>query len=96
VYDLARSAWLERLATLKLNSDRGLADDGVRLLANSPHLAQLTCLDLSDNWIRNAGAAVLAASPYLERLAALRLNRNPIGRDGKRPLQARFGPRVWF
>jgi uncharacterized protein (TIGR02996 family) len=96
VRGLAESSYLARLATVKLNTDRGLGDAGVELLAGSPHLARLTGLDLSDNWIRNAGAQALARSPYLGQLRALRLGRNLIGREGKRTLHARFGQRVSF
>jgi uncharacterized protein (TIGR02996 family) len=96
VRSLAHSRYLARLTTLKLNTDRGLADDGVRVLAGSPYLAGLAGLDLSDNWIRNDGAEVLASSPFLERLASLKLGRNLIGSEGKRALRERFGPRVCF
>ena len=96
VRDLAESSWLARLATVKLNTDRGLGDAGVELLAGSPHLARLSCLDLSDNWIRDAGATMLSRSPYLGELGTLRLGRNLIGREGKRALRARFGQRVSF
>jgi uncharacterized protein (TIGR02996 family) len=96
VRSLAHSRHLARLATLKVNTDRGLADDGVEVLAGSPYLAGLDGLDLSDNWIRDAGAEVLAGSPFLERLQSLKLGRNLIGSEGKRALRERFGPRVCF
>ncbi|HXG10589.1 MAG TPA: TIGR02996 domain-containing protein [Gemmataceae bacterium] len=96
VRPLARSPFLSRLATLRLNSDRGLRDDGVRLLAESPALANLTCLDLRYNWICNEGARALAASAHLERLHSLKLGGNPIGREGRQVLRARFGERVSF
>jgi uncharacterized protein (TIGR02996 family) len=91
---LAQSAALKRLATLKLNTDRGIRDDSVAVLAGCSYLAGLISLDLSDNWIHNEGARLLADSPYLSRLHMLRLEHNLIGRDGKRALRATFGERV--
>jgi uncharacterized protein (TIGR02996 family) len=96
VRSLAWSSHLGRLHTLKLNTDRGLNDEGVRVLAGSPYLSGLLALDLSDNWIRNTGAQVLAHSPYLGRLGSLQLGRNLIGKEGKQALRERFGPRVCF
>jgi uncharacterized protein (TIGR02996 family) len=96
VRDLAGTSHLARLATLKLNTDRGLGDNGVEVLARSPYLAGLNCLDLSDNWICNPGAHTLARSPYLRDVGTLKLGRNLIGSEGKRVLQARFGQRVCF
>jgi uncharacterized protein (TIGR02996 family) len=91
---LAKSAALKRLITLKLNTDRGIRDDSVAVLAGCSYLAGLIGLDLSDNWIHNEGARVLADSPYLSRLHMLRLEHNLIGREGKHALRAAFGERV--
>jgi uncharacterized protein (TIGR02996 family) len=91
---LAQSPGLKRLLTLKLNTDRGIRDDSVAVLACCPHLSGLLGLDLSDNWIHNEGARLLAESPYLSRLRRLRLEHNLITRDGKRALRATFGERV--
>ena len=48
---LMRETWEDRLQELKR-------------LAASPHLTNLTTLDLWDNNISDAGARVLAASPH--------------------------------
>jgi len=91
---LAQSVALKRLVALKFNTDRGIRDDSVALLAGCSYLAGLISLDLSDNWIHNEGARLLADSPYLSRLHMLRLEHNLIGREGKRALRAAFGERV--
>jgi uncharacterized protein (TIGR02996 family) len=91
---LAQSPGLKRLLTLKLNTDRGIRDDSVAVLAGCPYMSGLLGLDLSDNWIHNEGAHLLAESPYLSRLRRLRLEHNLITRDGKRALRATFGERV--
>jgi uncharacterized protein (TIGR02996 family) len=93
---LARSPFLTRLETIRLNTDRGIRDEDVRELAASPNLIRLSCLDLSDNWISNLGAAYLADSLFLSELHVLKLARNRIGPPGKRALRERFGERVSF
>jgi uncharacterized protein (TIGR02996 family) len=96
IFSLTQSPFLARLTTLRVNSDRGIRDDGVRVLAGVAYLANLSCLDLGDNWVRNEGAGFLASSVYLNNLSRLLLSRNPIGREGKQALRARFGDRVCF
>ena len=96
IESLAGSPYLSRLTALKLNTDRGIRDDAVRVLAASAGLTNLSCLDLSDNWIEDPGAALLADSPHLERLDSLKLGRNRITRQGKQLLRNRFGERVSF
>jgi uncharacterized protein (TIGR02996 family) len=93
---LADCPHLARLSTIVFNTDRGLRDDSVRLLADSPHLVGIRILDLSFNWIRNEGARALAQSPHLSRLERLCVSCNLIGRDGKQILRERFGQRVRF
>jgi uncharacterized protein (TIGR02996 family) len=93
---LADSPYLGRLSVLKLNTDRGIRDDAVRVLAATPSLTNLSSLDLSENWIEDPGAALLAESPHLERLDSLKLGRNRITRQGKQLLRYRFGERVSF
>ncbi len=93
---LADCPHLTRLSTIFFNTDRGLRDDSVRLLAGSPHLAGVRILDLSYNWIRNEGASALARSPHLDRLERLSVGCNLIGREGKQALRERFGDRVRF
>lgn len=55
-------------------------------LAESPHLAGLTALDLRSNLVGNAGAEALAASPHMRHLATLRLGGNNIAAAGTRAL----------
>ena len=47
-----------------------MGDEGVRTLAESPHLSGLHTLDLSGNAVTEAGLKALAASPYLGNLRA--------------------------
>jgi uncharacterized protein (TIGR02996 family) len=51
-------------------------------LAASPHLAQLSTLDLTANKIGDEGVKALVASPHLAQLTTLLLARNEIGQDG--------------
>jgi uncharacterized protein (TIGR02996 family) len=96
VQALAECPQLARLNGITFNTDRGLRDDSIGLLAESPFLAGLCSLDLRFNWIRNAGAELLAKSIHLGGLETLHLGSNLIGRDGKQALRERFGDRVRF
>lgn len=55
-------------------------------LAESPHLAGLTVLDLRSNLVGDAGAEALAASPHVRQLATFRLGGNNIAAAGTRAL----------
>ena len=50
----------------------------------SPHLGDLTVLDLQHNAVRSPGARALAASGNLHRLSTLRLGYNSLGDEGLR------------
>ena len=56
------------------------------MLAESPHLANLTSLNLENNDIDDAGAQALAASPYLQKLTRLDLMNAGIGDTGAQAL----------
>jgi uncharacterized protein (TIGR02996 family) len=73
---------LTALEALDLNFDSGLGDRGVRVLAEWPHLAGLSSLDLNGVGMTAQGAALLAASPYVSGLRRLQLANNPIGDAG--------------
>ncbi|HEY7314557.1 MAG TPA: TIGR02996 domain-containing protein [Gemmataceae bacterium] len=60
----------------------------IAALAESPHLAGLTALDLRSNAAGDAGAEALAASPHVRHLATLRLGLNNIGATGMSALAA--------
>jgi len=62
------------------------AGEHVRALAASPHLAQLTTLDLFDNLIGDAGVEALVASPHLTRLTKLSMGGCQIRERGVRAL----------
>src|SRR5262249_762048 len=57
-------------------------DEGVRELANSPHLGQLAMLSLGHCVIRPRSLALLAASDALVGLAALQLSGTVLGPEG--------------
>jgi uncharacterized protein (TIGR02996 family) len=84
---LMKSTLLAGLNSLNLGGsgpEIGLAE--VAMLANSPHLAHLTVLELYDRHVGAVGAAALAASPYLAKLTTLNLDGCSIGPDGARAL----------
>ncbi len=72
----------------------GLGDVRARGLAASPHLANLSHLDLRGNGIGDAGARELAASPHLANLSHLDLRNNQVGAEGRAALRQRFGTAV--
>ena len=79
---LARSAACAGLHRLALNDNGQITWDGVAALAASPHLAELTDLDLGGNDVNDAGVKALTASRTLTRLSAVRLAHNHVGDGG--------------
>jgi uncharacterized protein (TIGR02996 family) len=90
---LAGCADLGRLTVLELAGNRLAGVDfhrgwldvhqgGSWALANSPHLAGLRRLDLSDNYIGDYGTENLATSPHLEGLRELLLEENGVWERG--------------
>ena len=76
---------LKLIKKLKLKPKQNwikIGDEGAKALANSPHLQNLTSLDLSDNDIGVEGAIALTNSPHLQNLTNLNLKRNQIGDEG--------------
>jgi hypothetical protein len=63
-----------------------LGEKGAWALAQSPHLARLTVLDLGDNRISSKGVRAVAESPHLDNLASLNLEGTDVGDDGARAL----------
>ena len=51
-------------------------------LAASPHLARLSALDFTRNYLGDDGVEILAASPHLGQLASLDLTNNDVGDRG--------------
>ncbi|MFO0929962.1 MAG: TIGR02996 domain-containing protein [Gemmataceae bacterium] len=70
---------LVRLQELNLGNNPTLGRDGVRALAGSPHLANLTALLLHYNDLGDDAVRDLARSPYLTRLVELYLSGNDLG-----------------
>ena len=67
-----------------------VTDVGAVALAQSPLLASVRSLTLSENQIGDAGARALAVSPYLSRDCDIRLSANHINDDTLALLSARF------
>jgi uncharacterized protein (TIGR02996 family) len=83
---LVTSPHLARLASLDLGLNRRLGDAGALGLAGSPHLKNLTALNLAGCEITDAGAEALAAAPHLANLTDLDLSFNPISEVGLQAL----------
>lgn len=86
---LSHCHWLLRLRHLDL-SNNFVRDQGAKLLAQSPFLAEMHGLNLSSAALGDAAVEALAASPYLKNLRELYLCDNRIGAAGARALA--FGP----
>ncbi|HEY7330923.1 MAG TPA: hypothetical protein VH592_25000, partial [Gemmataceae bacterium] len=93
VVALAFSSWT-RLQGLNLWFN-GIGDKGIRALASSEGLSQLTRLNLTANSITNSGARRLIEASGLPRLSRLDLLRNDIGEAEQQRLRDRFGPFVY-
>src|SRR6202140_1564481 len=63
-----------------------LTNDQIEALTASPHLQNLTYLDLGEKHIGDAGAQALANSPHLQNLTYLNLRGNQIGAAGAQAL----------
>ena len=62
-------------------------------LARSPHLHNLTRLDLHRNFITDAGARILLTSPGLVKLTDLNVRDNPVSESLRESLRKRYpGP----
>jgi uncharacterized protein (TIGR02996 family) len=73
--------WLVGVVALSAEGMR-LGPVGAEALAQSPHLHNLTTLNLARNGIGAAGAEALAQSPHLHNLTTLNLSLNRIGAAG--------------
>lgn len=82
---VADCAYLQRASNLDL-SNNIVRDQGVRLLANSRHLAHVCVLNLSSGGIGDAGIRALAGSSHLAELRELYLGDNRISSRGVRAL----------
>jgi uncharacterized protein (TIGR02996 family) len=80
---LVRSPGGARLSGLRFDC---LGPPGVKALASSPRLADLTTLDLSYGHFGDGGARALAASPHLARLVELALYLCGVGDAGSQAL----------
>lgn len=79
---LARSYMLPNLTRLALNDNDRITGDGLRALADSPHFAGLTALDVSGNDVGEGGVRAVVASRSMARLRSFRVNHNLIGDGG--------------
>jgi serine/threonine protein kinase len=69
-------------------TNKQIGDEGVKALADSPRLANLSVLILSGNQISDEGAAALAGSSHIMNLSRLVLWDNRIGDEGVMALAA--------
>jgi uncharacterized protein (TIGR02996 family) len=79
---LAQSAALPRLRSLALTDNGRIGAPGLKLLAESPHLAGLRVLDVSGNDVSDAGVRAVVRSRFLTRLHTFRVHGNRIGDAG--------------
>jgi Ran GTPase-activating protein (RanGAP) involved in mRNA processing and transport len=85
VIALAGSPGLAKLTWLELSvpdKGEGAGNDGVRAIAESPHLANLAFLGLKCNNVGDEAAIALAQSPHLRLLRVLDVEHNQIGERG--------------
>jgi uncharacterized protein (TIGR02996 family) len=87
IQPVLNSALLRHVPALDL-SHNDIGDEGVEVLAASPHLKRTASLALSNIGTGTAGAVALAASPLLTRLTSLDLRGNQIGSTGAAALAA--------
>jgi Ran GTPase-activating protein (RanGAP) involved in mRNA processing and transport len=84
--------WLTHLSSVpaltSLTVGGKLGKKGVKTLAESPCLKNLTSLNLGGRCIGDEGTKVLAASPYLKKLTSLDLGWNMLGKEGAKWLAA--------
>jgi uncharacterized protein (TIGR02996 family) len=73
-----KAPFLPRVATLRLRGAAPSNGLGISELLQSPAVAGLQTLDLSDTGVTTAEMWAVASSPHLDRLATLRLARNPL------------------
>jgi uncharacterized protein (TIGR02996 family) len=76
---IARCPLLAHLRTLDVSHSPGLGVEGLRLLASSPHLARLTCLNASCTSLFEGGAEAVTAATGLTGLRELALGGNNLG-----------------
>lgn len=82
LHTLAASPALSRLTKLALRQGYAITVRGALALAASPHLSNLTALDLCYAKVGDEGAHALATSPHLTRLTSLDLSANLITSAG--------------
>jgi uncharacterized protein (TIGR02996 family) len=73
---------LERLNLLNLWVNYGVGDEGAKLLAESPRVANLLHLDLGYTSLTARGLLTLSKSPHLARLRHLNIEGNKVGDPG--------------
>jgi hypothetical protein len=79
---------------LRLGS-QNLGDEGVKILANAPTLANLHTLDLTSNDLSDTAATYLEAAPHLQPRELILLgNRSTLSKPMRDRLKKRFGKGV--
>jgi len=85
---LERLAAKEEFAWVTGLGIRDLGSEGIKAMVQSPHLANLTRLDLSTNQLERKEVMVLRNAPFLTNLTHLDLSDNRIRADGVSRLAA--------
>jgi uncharacterized protein (TIGR02996 family) len=73
-----KAPFLPRVATLRVRGGTPSSTLGISELLQSPAVAGLQTLDLSESGVTTAEMRAVASSPHLDRLATLRLARNTL------------------
>lgn len=88
VRSLCGSSRVERLKRLCITGNSNPGPEGMRALAECPHLAGLTVLEVGANWAEDDGVRALAGSPHLARLQLLDLRFSQMTENGAKALAA--------
>ena len=84
---ISLSEFSKHLKKLKLKKC-GLDEHGIKVLAESHQLTNLTSLDLCCNKLSNSGGKLIETSPNFSNLTELKLNNCDIGPGGFRQIQS--------
>jgi hypothetical protein len=71
-----------------------ITSKGIRALADSPRLANLSHLEIGENNIGEEGVRALAESPHLQKLQGLNLTHTRLRKRDLSLLRERFGERL--
>jgi uncharacterized protein (TIGR02996 family) len=79
---LAASPVLRTVTTLQIDCGQGIGDEGATRLAQSPHLGNLSSLDIAYSRVSDAGLKAMADAPWAANLVRLNYRDNGLGKPG--------------